>query len=280
MTSSHQSLQNYTGSLQGDVRYSGIEYDYEVPDNLVVSSPGGVSSIHHHYTKGFYGRGDASADIYGGQGQRYNSGIYGNLYNSGQTAPQHMGYYSSAPDYQFWQNEQPQQYSVPQGQSGNIPGGPTSFGGGGSLWAPAMQLYGQSKKSPTNEYYLGEEDDYETFEYDQNQTEGDIEFLEPSDDEDSDFDDLRQNVSDIREEQTSLVENLDIPPWALFLFFLFAFVAFSFWAETGSLFISQTFHDGERPTWKHMLLYAIIITVIFTVIIYFAGIPLTTFERL
>ena len=64
----YQTLSKYSGSLYGRPEYDGIEYDWEVPDNLVVGSPGGVSSIHHHYTKGFNGRGNTSSDIYAGQG--------------------------------------------------------------------------------------------------------------------------------------------------------------------------------------------------------------------
>lgn len=126
---SHQNLNTYTGSLYGEPRYQGIEYDWEVPDNLVVGSPGGVSSIHHHYTKGFYGKGNTSSDIYAGEQQRYMSGPYGNLYQSGQTASQAMGYYSAAPDYQFWQNEEPQQYSVSQQSNTTpLPGTPVLHG--------------------------------------------------------------------------------------------------------------------------------------------------------
>lgn len=108
--SKYQNMKNYSGSLYGlPGSYDGVEYDWEVPDNQVVGTPGGVSTIHHHYTHGFNGRGNTSSDIYAGQGQRYISGAYGNLYNTGHEAGQSQGYYPSAPDYQYWQNQPSQQ---------------------------------------------------------------------------------------------------------------------------------------------------------------------------
>lgn len=108
---SYQSVNNYNGDLYGmRPSYQGVEYDFEVPANLVVSSPGGVDSRTGHYTKGFYGRGNTSSDVYAGQGPRYISGEFGSLYESGQTATQAQGYYPAAQDYQFYQNYTPQQY--------------------------------------------------------------------------------------------------------------------------------------------------------------------------
>lgn len=85
-TSTHQYLREYNGKLQGHPSYFGIEYDYEVPDDSVVASPGGVSSTQHHYTKGFYGLGSSEGDLYAGEGNIYESGEYGNIYSKGQTA--------------------------------------------------------------------------------------------------------------------------------------------------------------------------------------------------
>lgn len=107
----YQNLTNYSGDLYGQKppEYKGVEYDYEVPDNTVIGTPGGVDSTRHHYTKGFYGRGNTSSDIYAGQQERYISGEYGNLYNTGHTASQQMGYYNGAPDKKWWLNQPPQQ---------------------------------------------------------------------------------------------------------------------------------------------------------------------------
>jgi len=101
--------------MYGSPKYNGIEYDFEVPTNLTVSSPGGVSSIHHHWTKGFDGRGNSSSDIYAGQGPQYISGEYGSLYQQGQTSSQK--YYPAPPDYKFWRNQEPNQVSTPIDQT-------------------------------------------------------------------------------------------------------------------------------------------------------------------
>ena len=74
--------------------YDGIEYDYRVPNGVVVASPGGVSSSMHHYSKGFYGVGGASSDIFGHDQPKYFQGVYGNLYERGDAASTKQGYYN------------------------------------------------------------------------------------------------------------------------------------------------------------------------------------------
>ena len=115
----YKKLTNYSGSLYKDFNpsFRGIEYDFEVPDNLVIGSPGGVDSVRHHYTKGFYGRGNTSSDVYAGQQNRYISGEYGNLYNPGHSAAQQQGFYGDAPDVKYWMN----QNSFPVDNAGKLP---------------------------------------------------------------------------------------------------------------------------------------------------------------
>lgn len=113
----HQKMDKYNGGLFGVPQYAGLEYDWEVPDNLIVASPGGTSTTHHHPTKGFYGRGSGtSSDIYAGQGDRYIDGVYGNLYRSGHQASQTLGVFPPAPTSmayrtsgtkQYWQTHTP-----------------------------------------------------------------------------------------------------------------------------------------------------------------------------
>lgn len=79
----YQHLQKYKGSLYGQADYSGIEYDFETPDNMVVSSPGGVSGIQHHYTKGMYSDASSYSDIYGGEPPAYPAAEFGSLYEQG-----------------------------------------------------------------------------------------------------------------------------------------------------------------------------------------------------
>jgi hypothetical protein len=100
----YQKLREYSGSLYGAPSYSGIEYDWEVPDNTVVGSPGGVSSTQHYYTKGFYGQGSSTPDIYAGEGRMYPYGVLGSAYQYGQTAAVHQGIFDTPPDQMFTQN--------------------------------------------------------------------------------------------------------------------------------------------------------------------------------
>jgi hypothetical protein len=89
----YQHIQKYKGSLYGNLNYSGIEYDYEVPDNVVIASPGGVSAIQHHYTKGMYSDAVSTTDIHPGnpRADAYPYGEYGNVYQMGQGATRLAG---------------------------------------------------------------------------------------------------------------------------------------------------------------------------------------------
>jgi hypothetical protein len=117
MAQNYQHLQKYKGSLYGDLGYSGIEYDFEVPDNMVISSPGGLSSNHHHYTKGMYGYGASQDDLYAGEGYRYPQAEHGNLYQVGQNAPTYMGMYPTPPDPMYTQNASSYSSSLDSGKA-------------------------------------------------------------------------------------------------------------------------------------------------------------------
>jgi len=70
-----------------------------------VSSPGGVSGIQHHYTKGMYSDASSRWDIYGGEGQRYPAAEFGGLYQTGQSAATRAHDFVQPPDRMFTQNE-------------------------------------------------------------------------------------------------------------------------------------------------------------------------------
>ena len=236
----YQNLNTYAGSLYGEPRYQGIEYDWEVPDNLTIGSPGGVDSVRHHWTKGFYGRGNTSSDLYAGQDYRYISGIYGNLYNTGQQASENLGYYNAPPDNQYWTNEVPQQYLNSQGQN--------------AVWAPTSGMNNSSFNSNKVEKYQKKVD---------------------NDNIKDDFD-LLDGSEDSSVETSS---DKTIPVWVIFLFLLFLFIAFDFWAEASHRFVSQYFHGGGVPSWQRSVLYATIVTVVFSLVIWLSGVPLTSLEN-
>ena len=86
----------------------GIEYDREVPNDAIISSPGGVSAIHHHYTKGMYS--PESTNTMGSYAHnvavQYPYGNYGGMYHQGKTAS--MEYDPNPKTEQgFWDNRTP-----------------------------------------------------------------------------------------------------------------------------------------------------------------------------
>lgn len=105
MANKYQHLHEYKGSLTGDAVYSGLEYDYEVPDNIVVGSPGGTSDIQHHYTKGMYSDASSYWDIYGGESPAYIYGEFGSIYDKGLGAGYTQNDYPPPTDQTFTQNE-------------------------------------------------------------------------------------------------------------------------------------------------------------------------------
>ena len=84
----YQVLNSQDSPVYGIPEYDGLEYDYEVPNQMIVESPGGASSTHHHWTKGFYGEGGSSWDIFGGDPPAPVYGNTGSLYATGPTATQ------------------------------------------------------------------------------------------------------------------------------------------------------------------------------------------------
>lgn len=256
-SSSYQNLSNFKGSLYGDINYNGLEYDWEVPDNLVVGSPGGVDTIHHHWTKGFYGRGETSGDIFAGQQQRYISGPYGNLYNIGHTASQQMGYYSEAPDYRFWQNTPPITTQMNQGPSF------TPYPG------PNVAQFESEVTNPQGLANLIEKYDFEV--------------IDQADDYDGPINKVTEKIAnEVGTEATKYRTNITIKstisPLILFLLFLFAFICFDFLAEAGHIFVNTHVWKGKEPNWKEAIFFAILITFFFLIIIYVAGVPLSEFQ--
>lgn len=266
--SNYQNLKTYNGSLYGEPpEYRGIEYDWEVPDNMVVASPGGVSSVQHHWTKGFYGRGVMSSDWYAGQGDRYISAEYGNLYQSGHSSSQDQGYYTAAQDYQYWQNQPPPQYSL-GGQQLQPDLGNTNF----SLKAPDINT--SIKKQAKAQY-----NDFKKF------TDGDgiVEtYISPN----GDFELVEQ--SDLKKSPPTVEIVNAIPPsedkitkmanFLIIIIFLFLlFMMFHFWAKVFDSAISQKFQKSHMSSlgikWQTQMLFAILATFVFLIAVYFIGNP-------
>jgi hypothetical protein len=75
--SRYLTLDYYNGTLDGVQNNYYGERGLRVDKNL---SPGGLSTLQHHWTEGLGGPGDITPDVFVGTGDRYKSGVYGNLY--------------------------------------------------------------------------------------------------------------------------------------------------------------------------------------------------------
>lgn len=241
--SSYQPLERYNGSMYGEPRYQGLEYDFEVPNNLVVSSAGGNASTMHHYTKGFYGGQASYADGFGGQGYRYPYGEYGNLYTQGQNAPQAAGYYPAAPDRRYWRAESPPpSWGQPLNPNAK---GPVVIGGGST--APLPSNTGDSKC--TNGL--------------------DFELIEPSDIEP--FGDAITTTTNKHE------YNFKFNPILLFVILIAVSIILSFWDTAAQDFVQQRIFKGKPISYTTMALIAAVLTAALVALVYFSKFPLVTF---
>ena len=273
--------ENYKSTLYGTPEWRGIEYDWEAPGNGVVGSPGGISTIHHHPTHGFNGRGNMSYDIYGGQGERYNSGVYGNLYQSGQESSQ-VYFGNPPPDYQYWQNSEPSQFSYTHSQEATFAPSMQMYEGPGSFEStPIESVYQIPQGSQEIEKYTSlfkkkdNGDDFELLDRgpETQNTEGDIidELEEDVDELEEDVDELKEDVDELKED----LEGLDISGWQVFGFLILSLIVVEFWAETSLLFVKQTFHNGRSPSWQRSACYSVLVTIIFVAIVLISGDPLS-----
>lgn len=248
----YQHLQKYKGSLYGNLNYSGIEYDYEVPDNIVVASPGGVSGIHHHYTKGIYSDASSTTDIHAGNGNAdaYPYGEYGNMYQVGQSATRYMGDFvqpadlngvtgytqnQGEPRKEYFKHMDPRDPRSPAGAVMELISPETSISSGG------VRESSRSSKGKENVTPIPGADDNETTEY--------------------------KTISFI-----SVLKMLGI--------FVVGYMAVNFWVKGGEDYINTRFYNGEAMDWRQSLTVAVVFTLLLLACAYVFGIPLVTLEKM
>lgn len=98
MNINYQRLQAYDGNLYGALGNEYIEHPNTIP------SPGGIFTGYYYDDLSKYTIGRSTGDIYAGQGNRYVHGEFENVYNTGNSASDYMGYYNHPPDPTFLQN--------------------------------------------------------------------------------------------------------------------------------------------------------------------------------
>jgi hypothetical protein len=243
--SGYQHLQNYKGSLYGNLNYSGIEYDFEVPDNVVIASPGGVSGIHHHYTKGMYSDASSNKDIYAGEGVSYPYGEYGNLYQSGQSATRYMGDYHMHPSMEW---------------EGPYPTGPGNVGGGRGTIPSGAPPGGDPMKKKDN--YPSTIDNYTP-----------MELISPPDTDAT----TPVDISSLQARKKKMkVTNI----FGVVVVLIVGYTAMNFWVKGGEDYISKRFFGDQPLGWKQFLIIATTLTLITVVMMYLFGEPLVTLEKM
>lgn len=251
--SSYQGLNKYKGSLYGEPFYNGIEFDFEVPDNLVVSSPGGLSTTQHHYTKGFYGEGASSWDIYGGEGQRYPYAEHGNLYAVGHNAPQQQHEYSQYPPDMMY----PQQ-GFAREENDLFPPGPFQVGSAETLVPTLSRRRDFENFTPVN---LGSK----------KKSKKSVEFITPPD---------SSETTEVPGSFKSLHQVVTFPnPLYLFIVIILLYMALDFWVRAGEGFVMEKFHRGNKPTWKALIIYGLVLTAVVILITSLIGLPFVKLEE-
>jgi len=231
--SAYQRLTNYDGNLYGEPSFQGVEYDWEVPDEHVIGSPGGVSTTQHHWTKGFYGRGNTSSNIYAGEGPDYIAGEYGNLYQTGQSAGQALGYYPKSADYQFWKNEEPS-VSVAQ------------------------------KKSLMKENFTGETN-YDIIDENALSIVTPIDYI-PSIKATESF--SMNNINNSIKRVSPIKIKSKISPWSAVLILAVMYSMFDSWSEVIQKFVNEKILAGKPSSYQGMLIAAIMMTLFFFLLIF------------
>lgn len=235
----YQQLDRYKGSLYGALQYNGIEYDPETPDNQVISSPGGVSGIHHHWTKGMYSQDSSYSDIYGGEPPAYVYGEHGGLYQVGQSAPYYMGVFQQPRDKMYTQNQglmRKDNYApgmekdlelIPPPDSSSVTG---NNGGAKGLLSEALAS-GSNLLTP---------------EMKQN---------------------LAQNLKDSVTELGSKMKNVVVfpNPWAIFFLLFLLWMSMGFLMYAGEGLITAKLHGGEPLNWKWYFFYAVVFIVLLVI---------------
>lgn len=291
----YQSVRDYDGSLYGSptrkedpfagsnfARDDGYQYDYEVSNDNLIGSPGGVSSTHHEPIGNIYGRANTSSDIYAGQGHRYIDGDYGGLYTTGQTASENLGYYSSPPDAQWWNNITPQN-TAPYGMEHNPSVTPprdipatdpevNAYSNSRYITEPFSRTAGDPRAMNSVNTTVPQPSPAEGYSshssgssHDSPSKDGDVQFLVTPQE-------LSATMMPPSVEGFSMDGGSTKLPHLLILLLLIGFfVVCIMWSNTANKFIREYYFDGEKMDWKSAGKCALIASVVLLFVLWLSG---------
>jgi hypothetical protein len=284
----YQSVSNYDGSLYGTPKYDdpypgegfmrddGYQYDYEVSNDNLVGSPGGVSATHHQPIGNIYGRANTSSDIYAGQDHRYINGEYGGLYSTGQTASENLNMYPSPPDAQWWNNITPQN-TAPYGMENdpsvtppdNIPATDPNvkvYSNSRFITEPFSRTGGDPRASNSVNTTVPQPSPKEGYARNPPQdSNDDVQYL-TSKEELSETMMHSDTVEGFEFPSSSKLPNL-----VVILLLLGLFVVFVMWSNTANKFIREHYFDGEKLSWQSSGKVALIATVVILFLLFLSG---------
>lgn len=272
----YQSLANYNGEMYEPVlpSFEGIEYDYTMADNIVMASPGGVSSTQSHYTKGFYGQGGSSSDMYAGQGDPYKDGIYGNLYSQGPSTTEALDIYPSTPNnFSVQKSLFVDRESTPKvDHFAMIDMSDMIEDYKNSQKATVMngiKRYEKKDSSTDSQYSIGRPQGTNNG--------GIIDMGDNVDPNTSVMIDADGDVTDSLEKRRYGIKIKN--PWILFVTFILLYVGLTFWSDAIYLFIKDKFNSGKDFGWGKLLIFAIVTTLLIVLIAFVLKIPVIGFEQ-
>lgn len=285
----YQSVKDYDGSLYGAspkredpfagsnfARDDGYQYDYEVSNDNLIGSPGGVSATHHQPIGNIYGRANTSSDIYAGQDHRYINGEYGGLYSTGQTASENLGYYPTPPDAQWWNNITPQN-TAPYGMGQNPPVVPpdnipandpevNAYSNSRYITEPFSRTAGDPRSMNSVNTTVPQPSPKEGYSQRPQQEDSDVQYLT------SQKDILESMAPDNTIEGFSMTESgTKLPHLVILLLLLGLFIVYMMWSNTATKFIREYYFDGEKLDWKTSGKIALIATMVLLFILWISG---------
>lgn len=264
--------------------FTGIEYDSELPNNMVIASPGGVSTTYNHYTHGIYGKGDLTSDVYGWQGYRNVSGPYNNLYTQGFDSGSQSGMYPPSRNVNFRPPFQSQQQISTHQPLVN-------WTHKGYIDNPSIESFTPTSVAQNTMFDTATLDNYdqdilsrELYQSDRQHSARqahqpiDLQKIGETIIGDKPVKEIKGDYEILGDTPTPTPTTIKINPYAFFILLVVGAMVFGLWYDTINIFIKQYFHGGQSLSFKNLVIWSIIFSLIFVFLMHLFGVDLITFE--